>query len=78
MTPSSSPAPIFYASPAASTPPPNVPTQDDPAIADAARKQLMVDRGLRGRGATLLAGGAQPDPSQRAGARLLGNFGQLG
>lgn len=55
-----------------------VPTQQDPAVLDAARRQAAIEAGLSGRASTLLAGAVQTDPSARAGSRLLGNFGALG
>lgn len=67
-----SPPPIVYQQ----APPP--PAVTDPNVKEAARRERVLDDGLAGRGATLLAGGAQPDPSRRPGARLLGNFGTLG
>lgn len=54
------------------------PKQDDPAIKEAERKQRVIEAGLGGRGATLIAGGAQTDPSKRVGASLLGSFDNLG
>lgn len=73
----SSPAPSYIPMMSVPSPAP-VPKQDDEAVKEAQRKQLALERSLQGRGATLMAGGAQPDPTQRAGARLLGNFGALG
>lgn len=59
--------------------PPPAPKEDDPAVKEAERRQRMIDANLGGRGSTLLAGGAQTDPSRRSGgSRLLGNFGALG
>lgn len=67
-----SPPPQIY------QPPTPVPTQADPAIAEAARRQRVIEAGIEGRGATLMAGAVQTDPSRRLGARLLGNFSALG
>jgi len=50
------------------------PKQDDPAVKEAERKQRVIEAGIGGRGATLIAGGAQTDPSRRQGASLLGSF----
>lgn len=64
---------MFFQQPA---PPP---VREDPAVAEAARRQRVVEDGMDGRGSTLLAGAAQTDPTKRPlGARLLGNFGALG
>lgn len=54
------------------------PTREDPAVAEAARKEAAINAGLMGRGATLLYGSAQPDPSRRSGSALLGASGTLG
>lgn len=67
------PPSFIYQQPAA------VPLREDPAVEEARRRQVVTEEGLQGRGSTLLAGAAQPDPTQRAaGSRLLGNFGALG
>lgn len=58
--------------------PPPAPKPEDPAVAEAARRQLVIERGIEGRGATLLAGAEQTDPTKRMGARLLGGLGALG
>lgn len=73
MTPPSAPTPqIVYQQmqPA--------PRQEDPAVKEAERKQRVLEAGLGGRGATLLAGGAQTDPSRRAGANIFGNLTKMG
>lgn len=55
------------------------PSREDPAVAEAARRERVIEAGLEGRGSTLLAGGTQTDPTRRApGSRLLGSFGALG
>jgi hypothetical protein len=54
------------------------PKQDDPAVKEAERKQRVIEAGIGGRGATLIAGGAQTDPSRRVGASLFGNFEKMG
>lgn len=72
MTPAPSVPSIVYQQVA------STPKEDDPAVLEAERKARVVEASIGGRGATLLAGGAQTDPTKRAGARLLGNFGALG
>jgi hypothetical protein len=64
-------------------PPPQYPEpQEDPAVADAIRKQNAIERAQAGRGATILGGGTvsplASTPTSRAGARMLGDFGKLG
>ncbi|WP_428668051.1 hypothetical protein [Reyranella sp.] len=54
------------------------PAQTDPSVEEAARRERVIEAGLEGRGSTLLAGGAQTDPTRRVGSRLLGDFGALG
>lgn len=60
--------------PAAPEAPPATPERTDPAVDAAAQAEAVRNRRLRGRGATLLYGAAEPDPTglRQSGATLLG------